>query len=119
MPVTLLIEHLDQLYTVAGALPRAGRRQGDIAPILDGAVACDGPTVVAAGPTTQVRAQVALDAHTVVIDGHGHSMVPGFVDPHTHVVFAGDRRDELRRRLGGATYADIAAAGGGILETGS
>jgi imidazolonepropionase len=39
------------------------------------------------------------------------------VDGHTHVVFAGDRRDELRRRLGGATYAEIAAAGGGILST--
>jgi imidazolonepropionase len=43
--------------------------------------------------------------------------VPGFVDPHTHVVFAGDRRDELRRRLAGATYAQLAAAGGGILST--
>ena len=44
-------------------------------------------------------------------------MLPGFVDPHTHAVFAGDRRDELRRRLAGATYAEIAADGGGILET--
>ena len=44
-------------------------------------------------------------------------MVPGFVDAHTHVIFAGDRRDELRRRLAGASYADIAAAGGGIVAT--
>jgi imidazolonepropionase len=44
-------------------------------------------------------------------------VVPGFVDAHTHAVFAGDRRDELRRRLGGATYAHIAAEGGGILQT--
>jgi len=43
--------------------------------------------------------------------------VPGFVDAHTHAIFAGDRRDELRRRLAGATYAGIAAAGGGILST--
>jgi len=43
--------------------------------------------------------------------------VPGFVDPHTHVIFAGDRRDELRRRLAGASYADIAAAGGGIVSS--
>ena len=42
---------------------------------------------------------------------------PGFVDPHTHVVYAGDRRDELARRLAGATYAEIAAAGGGIVRT--
>ena len=44
-------------------------------------------------------------------------MLPGFVDPHTHVVFAGDRRQELQRRLAGATYAEIAAAGGGIAKT--
>ncbi len=117
MPVTLLIEHLDQLYTVPGPSPRVGARQGDIVPILDGAVACDGPTVVAAGTTAQVRSQIGLDDNTTVLDGRGKSMVPGFVDPHTHVVFAGDRRDELRRRLAGADYAEIAAAGGGILST--
>jgi imidazolonepropionase len=43
--------------------------------------------------------------------------VPGFVDPHTHAVYAGDRRDELRLRLAGASYEDIAARGGGILST--
>ena len=53
----------------------------------------------------------------LVLDGRGKSMVPGFVDGHTHALFAGDRRDELRRRLAGASYAEIAAAGGGILST--
>jgi len=114
---TLLIEHLDQLYTVAGAVPRGGSRQGDIAPIADGAVACSGSTVVAAGTTAEVRAHVELAPCAMVVDGRGMSLVPGFVDPHTHVVFAGDRRDELRQRLAGASYADIAAAGGGILST--
>ena len=114
---TLLLEHLDQLYTVAGDGPRAGGRQGDITPVADGAVACDGATIVATGTTAEVRAQITLDPHAMVVDGRGKSLVPGFVDPHTHVVFAGDRRDELRRRLGGATYSEIAAAGGGILST--
>src|SRR5689334_23680352 len=50
-----------------------------------------------------------------VVNAQNHSVVPGFVDPHTHVVFAGDRRNELRRRLAGATYAEIAAEGGGIV----
>jgi imidazolonepropionase len=117
MPATLLIEHLEQLYTVAGAVPRAGQQQGDISAISDGAIACEGATILAAGRTEDVRAQVALASGAIVVDGRGHSLVPGFVDPHTHVVFAGDRRDELRRRLGGATYAEIAAAGGGILST--
>jgi imidazolonepropionase len=114
---TLLIEHLDQLYPVAGPAPRAGARQGDHLNLPDGAIACDGATIVAVGTTSAVRAAVTLTPSSRVIDGRGRSLVPGFVDAHTHVVYAGDRRDELRRRLGGATYADIAAAGGGILST--
>lgn len=51
------------------------------------------------------------------IDARRFSVVPGFVDPHTHAIFAGDRRDELRRRLAGETYAAIAAQGGGIVST--
>jgi len=114
---TLIIEHLDQLYTVAGPGPRAGRDQGAIAPIADGAIACAGATILAAGTTLDVRAAVTAGASTRIVDGRGRSVVPGFVDAHTHVVYAGDRREELRRRLAGATYAEIAAAGGGILST--
>jgi imidazolonepropionase len=115
--ITLLIEHLDTLWTVAGPAPRAGNRQGDIAGVPDGAVAVAGATIVAAGPSADVRAAVDVTGATRVLDGRGHSLVPGFVDGHTHVVFAGDRRDELRQRLAGATYAEIAAEGGGILST--
>jgi len=115
--ITLLIEHLDEFWPVAGPAPRAGERQGAHAPIADGAVACQGVTIVAAGPTVDVRRAVATGSATRVIDGRGRSLVPGFVDGHTHVVYAGDRREELRRRLAGATYAEIAAAGGGILST--
>ncbi len=115
---SLLIEHLDQLYTVSGRGPRAGQRQGDIAAISDGAVACDASgQIIAAGSTAEVRAAADITNTTTITDGRGHSLVPGFVDPHTHVVFAGDRRDELRRRLAGATYGEIAAAGGGIIST--
>jgi imidazolonepropionase len=114
---TLIVEHLDQLYPVSGPAPRRGARQGDVAPIAHGAVACAGERIVAVGTTADVRAAVTLNDDTRVVDGRGHSMVPGFVDPHTHVVFAGDRRDELRQRLAGAGYAEIAAAGGGILST--
>ena len=114
---SLVIEHLDELWPVAGPAPRAGRRQGDHAPITDGAIACDGATIVAVGTTAELRRAGHAEAAARVIDGRGRSLVPGFVDGHTHVVYAGDRRDELRRRLAGATYADIAAAGGGILST--
>ena len=114
---TLIIEHLDELWTVAGAAPRAGATQGQIAPVPDGAIACDDGAIVAAGSTAEVRARVTIDSTTRAIDGRHRSLVPGFVDAHTHVVYAGDRRAELRRRLAGATYADIAAEGGGILST--
>jgi imidazolonepropionase len=114
---TLLIEHLDQLYTVAGSAPRSGRAQADLTPIVDGAVACAGPSISATGTTMDVRAAVTVGPATRIVDGRGRSLVPGFVDAHTHVVFAGDRREELRRRLAGATYAEVAAAGGGILST--
>jgi len=114
---TLLIEHLDELITVAGPAPRRGDAQRDAPGCPDGAIACEGERIVAAGATRDVRAAVTLAADARVIDGRGCSMVPGFVDPHTHVVFAGDRRAELRRRLAGGSYAAIAAEGGGILGT--
>jgi imidazolonepropionase len=113
----IVIEHLDQLFTMAGPAPRAGSQQGDAAAIRDGAIAADHSGILAIGTTADVRHAITTDAKTVVIDGRGRSLVPGFVDPHTHVVFAGDRRDELRTRLAGATYAAIAAAGGGIVST--
>lgn len=114
---TVLIEHLDQLYAVAGEAPRSGGRQGNIEPVINAAVACSGETIVASGATADVRRRVVVDTATLVIDGRGRSLVPGFVDAHTHVVYAGDRNEELRRRLAGATYEEIAATGGGISST--
>ncbi len=69
------------------------------------------------GAAQDCRAAVAVSDSATVIDAAGCSVVPGFVDAHTHLVFAGDRGDELRQRLAGATYAEIAAGGGGILKT--
>ena len=114
---SLVIEHLDELWMVSGPAPLRGAAQGRHSAVRDGAVACDGAQIVAAGPTDEVRRAVDPGPSTRVIDGRGKSLVPGFVDAHTHVVYAGDRRDELRRRLAGATYSEIAAAGGGILST--
>jgi imidazolonepropionase len=113
----LLILHADQLFTCAGPIPRRGARQGQLSPVPDGAVASQGERIVFAGTTADCLANVipAPDART--LDARGCSVVPGFVDPHTHVVYAGDRRGELHRRLGGASYAEIAAAGGGIVAT--
>src|SRR4029077_3177496 len=74
-------------------------------------------TIVFVGSEADWRRSGALSGDALVLDAAGGAVGSGFVDPHTHVVFAGDRRDELRRRLGGATYAEIAAAGGGIVSS--
>ena len=66
-PVTLLIEHLDELFPVAGPAPRAGTRQGDHGPIADAAVACAGARIVAVGPTAEVRAAVTLGPGTRLV----------------------------------------------------
>ncbi|MEE9615544.1 MAG: imidazolonepropionase [Anaerolineae bacterium] len=82
--------------------------------IEDGAVACVDGRIVAVGPTAEVRATWQA---TVELDGSGKVVCPGFVDPHTHVVWAGERAAEFEQRVCGATYMEIMAAGGGIMST--
>ena len=112
-----LIENATLIATCAGPAPRRGAAQNDISPLQHGAVAARHGEIVYAGPAAALRGQVDVQPDATRIDASGCVVTPGFVDPHTHVVFAGDRRDELRRRLAGATYAEIAAEGGGILNT--
>jgi len=113
----LLIRHIRQLLTCAGRAPKCGSAQRDVPIIVDGAVAADGERIVFAGRDADLPRHLAEATDAEVIDGRSLSIVPGFVDGHTHAMFAGDRRDELRRRLAGATYAEIAADGGGIVST--
>ncbi len=113
----IVIDRADLVATCAGSAPRAGAAQGAIAAIPQASVAAAGGRIVFVGPAEVCRRQVSFGPDATVIDGRGRTVVPGFVDPHTHLVFAGDRRDELHRRLAGATYAEIAAEGGGIVKT--
>jgi len=82
------------------------------APIHDAVVAVENGSITYAGPSAD-----APDQTGERYDCDGSAMIPGFVDAHTHLVFAGDRSDEFARRLAGESYTDIAAAGGGILST--
>jgi imidazolonepropionase len=113
----LVIRHIRQLITCAGGAPRRGVDQRNLPIIEDGAVAADGDRILFAGSDRDLPASLTSAPGTRVIDGRALSVVPGFVDGHTHALFAGDRREELRRRLGGSTYAEIAAQGGGIVST--
>jgi imidazolonepropionase len=105
------------VLTCGGPAPRTGARQADAQPVADAVVAAHGGTIVFVGSEDDWSRHGTLTPDALAIDAAGGAVVPGFVDPHTHVVFAGDRRSELRRRLAGATYADIAAEGGGIVST--
>src|SRR5262249_7681484 len=111
----LLIHNTSEVLTCAGPAPRVGARQGDAPSLSRAVVAAHRGTIVFFGSDDDWRRSGSLTEEAVVVDALGGAVVPGFVDPHTHVVFAGDRLGELRRRLAGVTYAEIAAEGGGIV----
>lgn len=103
-----VITHLKGLFT-----PDPARPWG-VLELADPAIALENDQVAWIGPRRELP-PAWLDAEE--IDGLGRWATPGFVDPHTHIAFGGDRSHEFNQRLHGATYADIAAAGGGIRET--
>lgn len=117
MTADFLIYNTAEVLTCAGPAPRTGDRQRDARPVLRAAIAAYRGRIVFVGFESLIREELQLTPDAVLIDAHGGAVVPGFVDPHTHVIFSGDRREELRRRLTGTTYAEIAAEGGGILGT--
>jgi len=116
MHVDLLITHAAQLLTIPAHEhgPQRGDRLGDLALIEDGALAVSNGVIVDRGPTVDLAAKYQA-AQT--IDAGKRVVMPGFVDPHTHVVFAGDRANEFERRIVGASYMEIMNAGGGIMST--
>lgn len=114
--VDLLIINAGELVTMAGG-PRKGARMKDIKAITGGALAAYQGHIVDVGTTEEVLARVQTGPTTRVIDARGRAVLPGFVDPHTHLCYGGDRADEFAMRLGGATYIEIAQAGGGIQST--
>ena len=109
----LVVRNIGLLATVAGPAPRLGAAMGDLGIVPGAAVVATGGRIVYAGPEAGMPPVEA--ART--FDAAGAAVLPGFVDAHTHLVFAGDRDEEIRQRLAGRTYAEIAAAGGGIVRT--
>jgi imidazolonepropionase len=112
-----LITNTSEVLTCAGPAPRAGAAQADVGSRARAVVAARNGMIVYVGSEPEWRRLGSLTTDGVVVDAGGGAVVPGFVDAHTHVVFAGDRRDELRRRLAGETYERIASDGGGIVAT--
>lgn len=114
-----LLINAGQLVTAAGNSdhPKRGRELSEIGMITDGAVAARDGMIVAVGTTSDLRKRVELVEGAVVIDARGKVVLPGLVDPHTHVVFAGSREHELEMKIQGMPYLEILARGGGILDT--
>jgi imidazolonepropionase len=111
----LIIFNASQIVTVAtGAAGRkCGRDMRDIGVIEDGAIAIKDGRIVFVGRSDDIDIS---DAERT-INAYGSVVLPGFIDSHTHLVFAGAREEEFARRIAGATYAEIAASGGGINTT--
>jgi imidazolonepropionase len=111
-----VIVNIGQLVTLAGpARPRAGNELRELGLIADAALLVEEGRIVAAGSYAELRDKIP--PHAVTVDAEGRCVTPGFVDAHTHFVFAGSRAAEFEQRIAGATYQEIAAAGGGILRT--
>jgi imidazolonepropionase len=113
----LLIHNLGELATPLGSAARRGAEQRQVLRLRDAEVLCRDGRIAFAGTAEERRRQLGELPDVERLDGGGGTLVPGFVDPHTHLPWAGSREEEFAARLAGKTYQEIAAAGGGILAT--
>ena len=116
MPEAFAVVNCSQLVSLAGAhRPRIGGELRNLAVVEDGAILVRGDRIEAAGRRRDLEQLITDDFE--VIDAGKRVVMPGFVDAHTHPVFAGIRANEFEQRASGATYREIAARGGGIRST--
>ena len=112
---SLAVLHASQLITLAGPKrPRIGRELSELAIIPNGGMLIRDGRIDVVGPSIEIEKNAG---DSDVIDARGKVVIPGFVDAHTHLVFAGNRLDDFERRARGDTYEQIAKAGGGIWST--
>ncbi|NMC16465.1 MAG: imidazolonepropionase [Chloroflexi bacterium] len=109
----LLIHNTSFVYQLTPTAQR-GSALGTLNPVPDGAVLLDGGLILAVGAPAELLLQ---HPEADLLDAGGNAVLPGFVDPHTHLVWAGDRANEFEMRLQGMSYMEIMAAGGGIAAT--
>jgi imidazolonepropionase len=113
--IDLLIHSAGQLCIIPGSDgPQRGQELGTLALIKEGAVAVQDGRILETGHSADLRARYSAGQ---TIDAGGRCVIPGFVDPHTHIPWFGDRANEFEQRLAGASYMEIMAAGGGIMST--
>ena len=119
--MNLAIVNCSQVVTLAGpARPRVGSELSQLGIVAVGALLIRGPRIERIGSTDEIEKLIEHEGEwsdCEVVDAGGRVVLPGFVDAHTHPVFAGTRVDEFEERIKGATYQEIAARGGGIQST--
>ncbi len=113
-PVDLLVHGAAEIATPTGSTSRIGKALGEIQVLRSAAIAVRSGRIVDVGDEAALRARWNPARE---LDARGGTVVPGFVDAHTHPVFAGTREDEFEMRTRGASYVEISAAGGGILSS--
>jgi imidazolonepropionase len=109
----MLIHSASQLLTLAGG-PQRGKGLGALGIIENGAVVMRDEKIIAVGRSDELKAEYRDEP---ALDASGCVLMPGFVDPHTHLIWAGDRADEFEMKMAGKPYLEILAAGGGIIST--
>lgn len=116
--IDLLIDHIGEMLTLAaGSVPRAGASMENLGAVKGAALAVMNGGIYLAGERDVVLRDIGGSEVERTIDADGRLVMPGLIDSHTHSVFAGRRESEFVARLRGTSYREIAAAGGGILET--
>jgi imidazolonepropionase len=112
----ILIVNAEELVTIGGnnQRPKVGKQMRELEIIRDGAVAVREGKIAAVGKTREVTKNFRGD---YILSAKGRTVLPGFVDPHTHLVFSGSREDEFQMRVEGASYLEILNSGGGTLRT--
>ena len=114
----LVVTGIRELATLGtGPIPRVGPAMNELGRVEDAALAVSDERFAWVGPRRRLRREVRLRSRGRTVDLGGACVVPGFVDAHTHLLFAGDRSNELDQKVRGRSYGEIAAAGGGLYST--
>ena len=116
MKGNIIIKNASQLVTCSGFKAKQGKAMSDLCTIDDGAVVIENGVITAVGKTGEVLARFD-ETGFETIDATGKAVLPGFIDSHTHFVFAGYRAEEFSWRLSGESYMEIMNRGGGIVNT--
>jgi len=117
--IDIAIIHANELVTLDSkfGVPRKGEMMSNIASIRDGAIGIKGGKLFYVGSTKEFLDKYSLEECKTVINADKKLVTPGFVDPHTHIIFKGSRENELEMKLSGKTYLEILESGGGILKS--